>query len=213
MIIQCPQCTTRYAIDAATLGNQGRKVSCAKCGNVWFQTTPTDSPKPIESTPTATTNVTRQSVDSVSNTSFKQRLKNACPWLAIILVVVGLLGITYWQKKAITESWPPSIKIFNMLGISVKQVGDGLEVTEDRATQATIDGVSVLKVNGFVVNRNNYDVTLPRIVMVFRDVNLTLFKEELTPEHDIIPAQGRVAFSGVFKTYPAGLKDYKIVFE
>lgn len=40
MILTCPQCATRYETDAALFGAQGRKVRCAKCGNVWQQEPP-----------------------------------------------------------------------------------------------------------------------------------------------------------------------------
>jgi len=35
MILSCPACRTRFRIDAALLGRDGRKVRCAKCTHVW----------------------------------------------------------------------------------------------------------------------------------------------------------------------------------
>ena len=37
MILTCPECATRYDIDAAKFPAAGRKVRCKKCGHVWFQ--------------------------------------------------------------------------------------------------------------------------------------------------------------------------------
>ncbi|NBC32209.1 MAG: hypothetical protein GVY13_05980 [Alphaproteobacteria bacterium] len=37
MILSCPNCQTRFSLDAAALGRDGRKVKCTRCGEVWFQ--------------------------------------------------------------------------------------------------------------------------------------------------------------------------------
>jgi len=36
MILTCPACASRFMVDAAALGEDGRKVRCAKCHHQWF---------------------------------------------------------------------------------------------------------------------------------------------------------------------------------
>ncbi|MDA5192600.1 MJ0042-type zinc finger domain-containing protein [Govanella unica] len=42
MILTCPNCATRFALDPARLGVQGRTVRCARCLNTWFAEAPDD---------------------------------------------------------------------------------------------------------------------------------------------------------------------------
>jgi len=36
MLIVCPNCATSYAVEAATLGRDGRVVRCSRCQTMWF---------------------------------------------------------------------------------------------------------------------------------------------------------------------------------
>lgn len=40
MLIVCPNCTTSYQIDDASVGPAGRMVRCARCKTTWFASTP-----------------------------------------------------------------------------------------------------------------------------------------------------------------------------
>jgi predicted Zn finger-like uncharacterized protein len=37
MKISCPECDTKFAVNADAIGESGRKVKCVNCGKVWFQ--------------------------------------------------------------------------------------------------------------------------------------------------------------------------------
>ena len=49
VVITCPNCGTRYQVTPDTLGDAGRKVSCAECGKAWLATAtpPAPSPPPL----------------------------------------------------------------------------------------------------------------------------------------------------------------------
>jgi predicted Zn finger-like uncharacterized protein len=46
MILTCPICSTRYAVDANSIPPEGREVRCARCGHTWYQEPQADDPDP-----------------------------------------------------------------------------------------------------------------------------------------------------------------------
>lgn len=45
MILTCPACSKRYAVDPARIGPDGRRVRCRHCHHTWFQQAPDDAPQ------------------------------------------------------------------------------------------------------------------------------------------------------------------------
>ncbi|MGB7858630.1 MAG: MJ0042-type zinc finger domain-containing protein, partial [Pseudolabrys sp.] len=59
MLIACPNCSTSYMIDPASLGEAGRTVRCARCKTAWFASTPEMAGAGTDDDPTSAIGVTR----------------------------------------------------------------------------------------------------------------------------------------------------------
>ncbi|MCW5734793.1 MAG: zinc-ribbon domain-containing protein [Enhydrobacter sp.] len=46
MVVTCPNCGSRYAVDPLAIGPAGRKVQCVRCNHRWFQKVESASPLP-----------------------------------------------------------------------------------------------------------------------------------------------------------------------
>jgi predicted Zn finger-like uncharacterized protein len=59
MLIACPNCSTSYMIDPASLGEAGRTVRCARCKTTWFASKPEMASASTDDDPTAAVGVIR----------------------------------------------------------------------------------------------------------------------------------------------------------
>jgi len=49
MLVQCPECTTKFNLDESKIGHDGSKVRCSRCKNVFtvFRPMPVETEKPV----------------------------------------------------------------------------------------------------------------------------------------------------------------------
>ena len=143
MQITCPNCNARYLVPDAKIGQDGRRVRCARCETIWktegisAAPAPDSNDVPDESvaaeaatdapTPAAT------HVDSPSRTKPVQidpvpRDRSPAPiadrprggwmgWAALAILVIALLAGFVVASDTVKSVWPASAKIYEAIGI------------------------------------------------------------------------------------------------
>ncbi len=179
MILTCPECSTRFAVDDAALRPKGRRVRCGNCKHVWHQAPPEieeDEPFPAlfgaadrDEAPPAATAEERADEPPV------RRTRSAPPpepepnraatlaWGALVLVIALIVGGGWVLRDDVVQAWPGARRIYNLAGVPVKPAGAGLELREVSWKRDQVDGVPVLLVEGDVANVSHQVRAVPKI--------------------------------------------------
>jgi|HubBroStandDraft_1064217.scaffolds.fasta_scaffold00005_106 predicted Zn finger-like uncharacterized protein len=206
MIVTCPACATRYVVDPAALGANGRTVRCARCADTWFQAPPpgaapvalpvavavvTTPPPAADGSPAVPSEVMPSFIGSSSRPETPKlpalrkppRRIGLVPlgWTALALFVVAIVAGTYFLRGRIVEDWPPAQRLYNLIGLSTPGIGDWLKVHDVQSAYQTEDGQLRMIVSGQIDNLSSAPRIVPKLHV------------------DLVDAQGEIVESWVFQ--------------
>ncbi|WP_299395807.1 DUF3426 domain-containing protein [Pelagibius sp.] len=163
MIVTCPACGSRFAVEREHLGYDGRIVRCGKCGNCWHQMPeeepPAAAPEPAEPPPPPPPLPKRRAAPAKA----KARNSAGLGWLALLAVLVALFAGAWFGREQIVAQFPQFETLYATLGVPVTAPGPTLElrVGEPRVTQR--DGDSIILLSGSVTNITDRKQTVPKL--------------------------------------------------
>lgn len=209
MILSCPACSTRYLLEPAALGPRGRQVRCAKCGHSWQQTPPADMPREVDlSLPPPGTLALPESAGLRGGS----RRGLGLPLLILVLLGLGLSGGYFFRARIVTE-WPGTAAIYELVGIPVRILGAGLELTNVAFTSRQSDGATVIDVRGEVSNRTDREITLPPLrVILGDDQDKPVSYWTFTLDRSTIAPGETVVFKTEGKNPPTGASKLHVTF-
>ncbi|EWY37030.1 hypothetical protein N825_22230 [Skermanella stibiiresistens SB22] len=76
---------------------------------------------------------------------------------AVVLLLVGGL----FMRQEIAEIWPPSARLFEAVGLPVEALGAGLQLQNVRSEKRVEDGLTVLVIEGQIVNISDKERPVP----------------------------------------------------
>lgn len=193
MILTCPQCATRYQVDAAKFPPAGRNVRCAKCGHLWHQlghapepdaesevvvrelpprvheaeTQAADMRDPAHA-PMSSMRSTRDDEERESRgTSWLGGVAVAGGWLFLVALVLAIGWAAIVFRDSVATWLPQTSSLYAAAGLPVNP--RGMELTNIVSRRQVEDGQDVLAVTGNIVNRSAHELSVPLLRVALFD--------------------------------------------
>lgn len=222
MILTCPECSTRYHVDPATLGPGGRRVRCANCGRRWLARPPADAPTVVELTPAP---MGAPPLGPIPLGAPPRKRALAAPedgrsngsaslvgWLVGVLVVL-LLASAIIGRNEIVAGFPASAALYQKLGLPVT-VQLGLQFENVVSERLDERGVSILVVEGEIVNVSEQAREVPPVrVSLLDDAGRPLQYELFEAGAPLLQAGGKTSFSGRLVNPAKQARNFSVTFD
>lgn len=193
MLIKCPKCHAEYKIENTTVSENGLKMRCHACGEVFkaYRKDLKEEKKPekneenvdlskmFERVSKATNNLFSDSagigapakVRVIHSTSYK----NTINYFLVFFVLFLMLGMLYLMRYDVVRLIPNAEKIYDKFGVESIYDGTGLQVSNVKIDETVINNMAKIKVSGIIANPTPYEMkVLPLKVVVFDEFGNTL---------------------------------------
>jgi len=213
MILSCPDCSTRFAVDASKLGPDGRRVKCGKCGHIWFESPPeldNGEDIPLRVTPLEPEEQMRAPVSNLPALRRAKKARSARIGWSIAAVLLIAIVAVLWQGRAHIATAIPQVEpIYEAIGFpAFLPPGEGLTIEFDPKTE---NGTLTLK--GEIINTSSGVRHVPGLEVRIKDTkNSTLKSWEFSSDVSQIGPGETVPFTTSTDSVPDGAVNVSILF-
>ncbi len=229
MILQCPECSTRYLVPDSAIGPEGRTVRCANCRHSWFQEP--GAPAPPAPPPVATGSgdatdgaepaavaappppliepVAQPYEGYTPPAPFRARRNPVRTW-TIAALVAGLLMLAAIGLI----SWLGTPGLLGKVGLSFGATPTPLLIKDNPIERRELEnGSELFAVSGQVSNPSAERQRVPDIRAGLRDAQGRLvYSWTITPQQRTLPPGGTVDFNSAKLDVPANSKRLELSF-
>ena len=168
MILTCPDCATRYFVDDAKLGGEGKAVRCAACGARWtarredeveleLSVSPevgamaVERPEPAAEVPEFPKALPQKfRAKAAEKTAVRRAVAHGVVWASLIAILAGAMAASVIFRVEVVRLVPRAASAYAMAGLKVNAIG--LTFENVSARPALQDGHAALVVSGEIRN-------------------------------------------------------------
>jgi predicted Zn finger-like uncharacterized protein len=214
MIVTCPSCRARYAVDPLKIGPSGRIVQCARCTHRWFETVESGSPAPELVIRPTTVGASLPAVIPP---------KPAFPWarVALVVLVIALIGAALFAFRheisgtiasAVSASAPATVAAApSQPRPAAVPLRPHIEIDLEASKIDVVDGRYVVR--GEVVNNGTAAGSTSLLHVIFKRNDDVLGQRSFPMVEGPLPPGGRASFSQALDEPPAGTNEIVPVVE
>ncbi|MEQ8355390.1 MAG: DUF3426 domain-containing protein [Kiloniellaceae bacterium] len=209
MIVSCPACESRFEVDQANLGFDGRTVRCGKCGNCWHQM-PDNDPRAA---------VAEESVPPPPprrRPAAPPRKRSRAPlagWILLLLFVAGVAAGGWLERQRIVAQFPQLRDVYALLGIPLDSAGPRLLLSDVSLNSEVIGGDTMISVRGVVTNPSDFKQAVPMLrAQLTNAAGDVLAEWTFEAPRAELDAGAAVDFETKTKNPPEGAQDLSITF-
>lgn len=194
MIVTCPNCSTRYQLDAGALVPSGRALRCVRCGHTWTQRPVSDTAaRVVEEEPEAeeievpdfgldvpsrprragrTPASARRRERGRAKRSRQAAGSGGIGWFVLAGVVVAVLAGLYFLRAEVVSYFPPAQRAYDLAGLDtsppVTIPGEGLRILENTIKSSVLDDDDgrTIDIEGEVQNVTRSTRAVPPVMQV-----------------------------------------------
>lgn len=215
MILECPECSTRYLVPDSAIGPEGRTVRCATCRHSWFQEAPAVDLASATDEPAAVVPAAEPAAPAAGYDAFAHRppfrprrspaRRNTVLALLAGALLLALIGLILWLGQ-------PGIG--TRLGLPIGSAESPLRIKDNPIERRQLEnGSELFAVSGQVTNPSAERQRVPDIRAELRDARCRLvFSWTITPQVRSVAPGAAIDFNSAKLDVPSSSKRLELSF-